>query len=461
MRRSLKVTSMQNDDAGSLRAPTVKEDGGRRWIYPDRRKGRLSNIRKYLAIFLMAIYLIVPFSTLGGLPLIRLDVLSSQAYFFTLVFPFHDTSYLVFLLILAMLLLFLGTALFGRVWCGYGCPQTVFVEWLIRPIEELIEGNARKRQIRDKGPWNGDKTWRKLVKYFCFGIIVLIISNAFLAYFVDPRLVLSWMMQSPAEQPTAFAVVMSVAGLLFFDLVWFREQFCSFLCPYARFQSVMIDRDTPTIAYDFKRGEPRGRSKQGSGDCINCNHCVRVCPTGIDIRNGLQLECIQCGRCADACDQIMTNLKRPKGLIRTATANHIESPGEGKLRIRPLFYLLALAVTIAIGGSRIYLRSDIKYNIVRTQGTSYTRLPDGRLSNFFSVRINNQTARNLKAGVAAGDHIEIVCGICSEDLKPHQELSGNMIVIFPETLSRHSINVKLNHSDDAKLPLILPDIAQN
>ncbi len=442
-------------DSDLLRAPTIEASGRRRWIYPDRRPGRLVSIRRRLAVVLMAVYLIVPFSTFQGRPLLRFDVLDSKIFFLSYVFPFHDASYFVYVFIFLALLLFFVTSLYGRLWCGYACPQTVFVEWLIRPIEELIEGNSRKRYLRDRGPLTFDKVWRKTAKYLIYMVAIIIISNAFLGFFVDPKVLMHWMGSPPAEHPWAFGFMLLLSGTLFLDLVWFREQFCSFLCPYARFQSVMIDNNTPTIAYDFNRGEQRGRKKE-SGDCIDCQHCVRVCPTGIDIRNGLQLECIQCGRCADACDRIMANLKRKPGLIRTASVHEMEKSSIKHIRIRPILYLAGLILILAIVGIKVSLRRQLNYTFIRQPGTTYTHLDEGHFANYYQIRVNNQTSQTHQVSITASDGTKLLCSICGQNIAGFEDLNGNLVIIVPKLYKNKSVALTLDHQFVKKIPLILP-----
>lgn len=444
-------------DKEQLRAPTLDRDGGRRWIYPERRTGRLIKIRRSLAIFLMMVYLIIPFSTFQGRPLLRLDVLEAKAYFVGFVFNFYDASYLVFLLILAALLLFLVTSLKGRLWCGYACPQTVFVEWLIRPIEEFFEGPATRRRIRDQKPWTLEKVTRKVAKHLVYIVVISIIANALLGFFIDYRILANWITSSPLQHPWAFTFMILVSSALYLDLTWFREQFCSFLCPYARFQAVMIDASTPTIAYDKERGEPR--RKRGGGDCIDCQLCVRVCPTGIDIRNGLQMECIQCGRCADACDEIQTNLKRPTGLIRTASLSQLQKQGRSprSFRLRPFLYSVALLLTVAALGLRLGLRDQVKYTIIRQPGSTYAPMGDRHWGNYFTLRINNQSPVPQTIRITSTQNLSILCKICDQEIAGFSESKGLLVIKIPIDFTGSSAELSLGEKQRQVLPLILPE----
>jgi cytochrome c oxidase accessory protein FixG len=240
---------------------------------------------------------------------------------------------------------------------------------------------------------------------------------------------------------------------LYFDLVWFREQFCSFLCPYARFQSVMISKATPTIAYDMKRGEPRGKHK--GGDCIDCELCVRVCPTGIDIRNGLQLECIQCGRCADACDMIMTNIKRPKGLIRTESEAALEGKKLRRFRLRPAIYLTLLLINVGIMAVALGTRSDLQVTVLRQPKTTYTMMDETHVGNYFSIRVVNRSRDAHPLTVHADPEVRLICSLCNQELAPDAEEKGNLVLIVP--LSYEKSEVELDFGETKViLPILKP-----
>ncbi len=436
------------------RAPTVTATGARRWLYPDRRPGPWAKLRGRLAILLLLIYGITPWLEIGGRPVLRVDILAGQAYVFGAVFKFSDAGYLAFIALILAVTLFLVTSVRGRIWCGFACPQTVFVEWVVRPIEEWVEGNARRRQIQDQGPMTLNLALRKLSKHILLLGVSAGVANIFLAYFIPPSTLLHWMTRSPAEHPWAFAGMSLVLAVFYLDLAWFREQFCAFLCPYARFQSVMLDAQTPAVAYDARRGDPRGRRAQG--DCIDCELCVRVCPTGIDIRNGLQLECIQCLRCADACDGIMTTLKRPLGLIRMASADELSSltesaasePASGvkvrfRWRLRPLLYAALLALLVGILSFSIWRRPLLELTITRQPGTTYSTMPDGSIGNMYILRAVNYTSepRTVNLRLESPAEGALLCGACAQPIAGSESARLGLVVTVPATFAGKTITL--------------------
>lgn len=444
------------EQADSLRAPTVDAAGRRRWIYPERRTGRLSRIRKRIALGLMIFYAVVPFVKIGGKPLLRFDGLEGVVYLFGQSFRSNDAFYLAFVFLALALLLGLVTSLWGRLWCGYGCPQTVFVEWLIRPIEEWIEGPAHRRRKQDAQGLSPSLFMKKLGKHLIFALITCLISHIFLAYFIELPQLWAWMQGSPAAHPLAFGVMLGTWGFLFFDLVWFREQFCAFVCPYARFQSLMIGHSTPTIAFDPKRGEPRGK-KSGSGDCIDCALCVRVCPTGIDIRDGLQLECIQCGRCADACDTIMKNLKRPLGLIRNASQLELAGTREKKgFPWRSLLYASLLGANLAALSYMIGSREEVKLTLMRQPGSTFAPIGETEIANYFTLRVTNQGGEERLLQLDVKKPLRLICSLCGQKLGAQAESLGNLVIIFPRGYAAGQAQVS-GPSGDLTVPLLKPE----
>jgi cytochrome c oxidase accessory protein FixG len=441
--------------------PTVDRSGRRLYIYPERRDGPHISRRKAIAIGLILFYFLSPWMQFLGRPLLRIDVMSQTAYAFGLVFPMSEFNFIFFVFAFLGLVLFLVTSLRGRIWCGYACPQTVFIEWVIRPIEELIEGSALTRRKQDQKGLTPKVFAKKFVKNVIFLGVALVLANSFLGFFVDPYLVLSWITSPPALHPTAFAFVMLLTALMYFDLGWFREQFCSFLCPYARFQSVLLDDNSPSVTYDLKRGEPRGRGED-KGDCIDCGLCQRVCPTGIDIRNGLQLECIQCERCIDACDSVMLNLKRDPKLITIASPNSLKH-GNSPMWKNPRVYIYAALIggILLFGAFRYLDREAIKLTVLRQPGTSYSSLPDGRLSNLFTLRAINTTSssQTLRIELASStEHVELICPSCGMEIKPYAEIVTPLVVVFKAKDKIKQITVR--NQPDGKEHL-LPIIGKN
>ncbi|MBT7893261.1 MAG: cytochrome c oxidase accessory protein CcoG, partial [Deltaproteobacteria bacterium] len=294
----------------------IDATGKRHRIYPQDITGKFTRIRTKLAYLLILIYLLPPWLKINGLPVIQLNIPDRQFVLFGSIFWPQDVQYLVFIFILAGLFLFFITALLGRVWCGWACPQTIFLEFVLRRIEYWIEGNRTDQIKLDKSPWTPSKFTKKAIKHLLFLLVAAVVSNTFLAYFTGVDSLLQWISSPPWENWTAFLFMLFFLFAFYFDLAHFQEQYCILVCPYARFQSALIDSQTIQVMYDPRRGEPRGRRSKVTGDCIDCSACIRACPTGIDIRNGSQLECIGCTRCIDACDRIMTRIKKPKGLIR-------------------------------------------------------------------------------------------------------------------------------------------------
>lgn len=367
---------------------TLNKDGTRRLIRPRLATGQWLKRRHLAGWFLILVFLAIPHLRLGGMPLMLLDLPAREFTLFGTVFYATDTLLLMLLMVGILLSIFLLTALLGRVWCGWICPQTVYMEFLYRPIERLFEGDHHRQHKLDQ---QGGMPLRRLLKFITFFVVSVLLANTFLAYWVGTETLWTWMISSPAANPAGFGVMLVVTLLTFVDFAWFREQTCIVACPYGRLQSVLLDSNSLIVGYDSKRGEPRTKMRksevvdQTGGDCVDCNHCVVVCPTGIDIREGLQMECIHCTQCIDACDTVMNKLNRPTGLIRYSSQASLETGDQRILRPRVLFYPLLLAVVFGLLGWKLAARETAEVTLLRGLGTPYTMLPGGLVSN--SVRI--------------------------------------------------------------------------
>lgn len=394
---------------------TINADGSRKYVHPADVNGKFTFWRRVSAILLIGIYAALPWIPVNGFPAVFLDVQERRFHFFGLTLAMQDLWICFFLVTGVAFSLFYVTAVFGRVWCGWTCPYTVFLEHVYRRVERWIDGDGPARRQLDKAPWSVSKIARRLFKHGIFIGISAVIAHIFLSYFVSLKALYAMMHESPVAHARAFGVVAFLTGCLYFSFGWFREQFCIILCPYGRLQSALTDDHSVVIGYDKVRGEPRGKGtvEKPAGDCVDCRRCVQVCPTGIDIRNGLQLECIGCAACIDACDDIMTKLHRPKGLVKYASHVALKGGKTRFVRARTVFYsfmLVAGAVAFAVAASRI---APFRASVVRMGGASFYL--DGEVvRNQFQLRLINKrndvstyqlelVGEGLPAGLKAAD----------------------------------------------------------
>jgi cytochrome c oxidase accessory protein FixG len=372
--------------------PTLNEDGSRRWIRPKPSHGKWWRRRQTVAYLLMAIFFAAPHLRVFGKPVFLMDLPRRQFTLMGYTFLPTDTLLFMFTLGSGVIGIFLLTALFGRAWCGWACPQTVYLEYLFRPIGRWFDGGYTHSRALDKqGAWF---TPRRLGKYITFFLLSLFVSHTFLAFFVGTDQLYSWMVHSPAAHPSAFFFVVLFTGIVWFNFTYFREQTCLIVCPYGRWQSALIDRQSKIVAYDYVRGEPRALGAKNrdpnAGDCISCNACVQTCPTGIDIRNGLQMECVHCTQCIDACDEIMTKIGKPTGLIRYSSQDEIAGQPRHFLRMRTILYPVVLTIMLGGLGAAMYFKEAADLTVLRGLDGPFTTEADGRIANQVRVKITNR-----------------------------------------------------------------------
>ncbi len=384
---------------------TADKEGNRKWIYAHRPAGRWYRWRTWMSWGLIGIMFAGPFIRIQGNPLLMFNVVERRFSILGQIFWPEDTI----LFAVAMLIFFAGimvfTTAFGRLWCGWTCPQTVMMEMVFRKLEYLIEGDAPVQKARDAGPWNWDKLWRKTTKHAVFLGLSFVIGNTLLAYIIGSDRLFQIITDPPREH-IAGLTFMVLFTLLFYGIfARFREQACTFICPYGRFQSALLDENSLIVAYDHRRGEQRApwkrgqplaeRQAAGHGDCVGCRRCVVVCPTGIDIRNGLQMECVNCTACMDACDAVMDRIGRPRGLIRYASLNGIERGEPQRFTTRMKLYAAVLTALIGLFLVLVFTRSDVETMFLRARGALFQQTPEGRISNLYTVKVVNKTLRDL------------------------------------------------------------------
>ena len=389
-----------DDEAFRDTIGTIDEEGHRKFIFPKRPSGKFYEYRKWISYLLLAILIANPFLKVNGNQFMMFNVLERRFNIFG--FPFWPQDFYLFVLfmIVGVVFVILFTVIFGRIFCGWICPQTIFLEMVFRRIEFWIEGD-RGAQIRlQKQEWNAEKIRKKGLKWFVFLIISFLIANVFLAYLISSDNLFLMIEEGPLSNQNTLIAVLIFTGVFYFIFAWFREQVCIIACPYGRLQGVLLDNKSINVAYDFVRGEKElgrakihkneDRSTSGKGDCIDCNLCVHVCPTGIDIRNGTQLECINCTACIDECDAMMESVGLPKGLIRYASEDEIEKNAKFKFTTRMKGYSSVLVILIGVLIGLLFIRTDVEATILRLPGQLFQHKGD-KISNIYTFRIINKT----------------------------------------------------------------------
>lgn len=382
------------------RLATIDKRGRRLWVYPAQPKGRFYTARTVVSILLLAFLFGAPFVRLGGNPLVQFDIINRKFFIFGMIFWPQDIYIFPVGLITFVVFVILFTVAFGRLFCGWVCPQTVFMEMVFRRVEYFIEGNRHEQRALTHSPWTIAKLFKRVLKHSVFFGLSFLVGNILLAFIIGTDALWRIVTDPPSEHLTGLGFMMLFSLIFYFIFARFREQACTLVCPYGRLQSVLLDSHSTVIAYDFKRGEPRGTVKRGEdmtnrGHCIDCNACVIVCPTGIDIRNGTQLECVNCAACIDACDGIMERMHLPRGLVRYASMQGIADKTGFRMTARIVTYLIAFLVLLTVFVTLLIARDTVETTILRAPGSLYEELTDGTIRNLYTVRIVNESAEEV------------------------------------------------------------------
>jgi cytochrome c oxidase accessory protein FixG len=430
---------------------TIDEKGHRRYIHPKKPKGKLYNARTISSIVYLIIFFTLPFIKIDGEPLFMFNVLDRKFVFFGQIFGPQDFFIFALGMITFMMFVILFTVVFGRVFCGWACPQTIFMEMVFRKIEYWIDGDmAKQKQLRDM-PWNAEKIRKRTTKIVVFYALSFLIANFFMAYLIGMDKVKLYIHEGIAAHLGTFITLLVFSGIFFFVYYWFREQVCIVVCPYGRLQGVLLDKNSIVVAYDYVRGEPRNKIKkqepvlEKAGDCIDCAACVRVCPTGIDIRNGTQLECVNCTACIDACDDIMTHVNRPTGLIRFASENNIANSEKPKINARIVAYSTVLTLLVTALAFMLVTRDPVDVTILRASGSISQMLPDGRLGNVYNIKMANKTRNDIPVTLTL-ENIKGEIQIVGDSLRVPGEgykTQPFIIKVYPKDLTQRKTPIEI------------------
>lgn len=439
---------------------TVDQSGKRIWLYPKMPKGWYYNVRSYLSWVLLAFLFGMPWIKVGGEPLLLFNVLERRFILFGLHFAPQDFYLFVLAMLILIVFIALFTVVFGRLFCGWVCPQTIFMEMVFRKIEYWIEGDANAQRRLDKAPWTSDKIVKKVSKQLLFFVIAVLVANTFLAYIIGIDEVIKIATEPVNLHLGGFIAMLIFSGAFYGVFSILREQVCVTICPYGRLQGVLLDQDSLVVAYDFKRGEPRGKYRKPKadeaedplqlklGDCVDCKLCVQVCPTGIDIRNGTQLECVNCTACMDACDEVMEKIGRPKELIRYDSYNGIVSSKRKIFTARVIAYSVVLVLLIGLEVFLFSNRSEVDLLLLRTPGMLYQQVDENTISNLYNYHLSNKTSEPLPLTfelVNSEGRIRLV-GNENPEVPPNGEAEGAMFIDLPTSElegNKHTIRVQV------------------
>ncbi len=449
------------------RIATVDEKGKRKWVFAQKPKGKFYNIRTWVSWGFFALFFALPFIKLNGRPLFLFNIPDARFIIFGKIFWPQDFFIFGLTMVTFIIFIVLFTAAFGRLFCGWVCPQTIFMEMLFRKVEYLIEGDAAKQKILNKSSWTTEKIRKKVTKHIAFYLLAFIIANFFLAYIIGMDELKKIISEPVSEHFVGFMAILIFSAVFYGVYAFFREQVCTVVCPYGRLQGVLLDRNSMIVAYDYKRGEPRSKFKKGqtaelnTGDCIDCFQCVKVCPTGIDIRNGTQMECVGCTACIDACDKMMDAVGRPRGLVRYASENGIAEGNKLRYTGRMKFYTIVLFVLTGLLTALLLSRKDIDGTIVRTRGQLYQERGTDSISNLYNIKIINKTIKNIPVTLKLeGDfgktgHVQLI-GTENILLKEEDQATGSFFVVLPRNvIDKRKLRLKIGlYEGDKKVTSI-------
>jgi len=424
---------------------TIDDSGKRNFIHPKKPKGRFYKYRTYVSWILLAFLFAAPFIKIKGNQFLLFNVIERKFNIFGFPFWPQDFHLLVISLLISVVFIILFTVVFGRIFCGWMCPQTIFMEMIFRKVEYFIEGDRAKQIKLSKQEWNAEKIWKKLIKWSIFFLISFLIANVFLAYIIGSDEVLQYITDGPFEHLSTLVKLLVFTLIFYFVFAWFREQVCIIVCPYGRLQGVLLDNKSINVAYDFIRGEgDNGRKKirkgedretLGHGDCIDCKQCVQVCPTGIDIRNGTQLECINCTACIDACDEIMDRTGFDRGLIRYASEDDIEKNEKFKFTTRLIAYTVILTILVGVLTTMIFLRNDVEATVLRLPGQTF-QSTEKTIKNVYTFKLINKTTEEI-------NNVELKL----TSHKGEVQMVGGNVSVPRQGLKEGTLFVEINRND--------------
>ncbi len=438
--QAIPTNESQPDESFRDHLATVDARGKRKWVFAQKPAGFFYNMRSYSSWFFFALFFALPFIYVKGRPLFLFNIPNAKFILFSKVFWPQDFFIFGLTMVTFVVFIILFTAAFGRLFCGWVCPQTIFMEMLFRKVEFAIEGNAAQQRILQSAPWTTHKILVKTSKHLAFYVLAFLIANTFLAYIIGIKELWKVMTEPVSAHVIGLLSIIVFSAVFYAVYAYFREQVCTVVCPYGRLQSVLLDQNSMIVAYDYKRGEPRGKYTKNSGselgDCIDCHQCVKVCPTAIDIRNGTQMECVGCTACIDACDHMMEGVDRPKGLIRYASENGIAKGDKLKYTTRMKLYTGLLGMLIIILSTLLMTRKDVDATIMRTPGMLFQERGKDSLTNLYNIKVANKTVKNIPLSIRLEDvegKIEIIGGK-TIDIKMEDEGSGSFFIVLPRDL---------------------------